>query len=187
MINRAAPALMNAGCTRRQLISGIAVTAGSVLLSSAHAATGGEDGISHAADAIHQEPVFAASAERLYSALTDARQFTRVVELSGALQAMHLPDTPAQISAEPGSAFALFGGYITGRQIELLPKVRIVQAWRSASWPAGSYSIASFVFVEQGSNTKIMFDHAGFPKGTAESLAAGWQSHYWEPLAKLLA
>jgi hypothetical protein len=41
--------------------------------------------------------------------------------------------------------------------------------------------------VEQGSGTKIVFDHTGFPKGKAEDLASGWKAHYWEPLAKLLA
>lgn len=173
--------------TRRQLLAGATAAFGSLLLLSRGARAATDPGISHTADAIHQEPVFAASAARVYQALSEASQFTRIVELSGALQAMKLPDAPAQISADVGSAFALFGGYITGRQLELVPFVRIVQAWRSASWPAGAYSIASYVFIEQGASTTIVFDHTGFPKGAAESLASGWISHYWEPLAKLLA
>src|SRR5580658_6404958 len=48
---------------------------------------GTQDEISHTADAIHQEPVFTASPKRVYDALTDAKLFTRVVQLSGALQA----------------------------------------------------------------------------------------------------
>jgi hypothetical protein len=40
--------------------------------------------------------------------------------------------------------------------------------------------------VELGAGCKIVFDHAGFPKGEAESLASGWKAHYWEPLAKVL-
>jgi activator of HSP90 ATPase len=128
-----------------------------------------------------------ASPKRVYEALTDSKKFTRVIQLSGALEAMHLPDKPAQISSEAGGAFALYGGFITGRHIELVPNVRIVQAWRAGDWPPGDYSIAKFELVEQGSACKIVFDHCGFPKGAAESLASGWKAHYWAPLAKVLA
>jgi activator of HSP90 ATPase len=147
---------------------------------------GAEDGISHTADSIHQEPVFAASRKRVYEALTDAKQFDKVIQLSGALQAMHLPDKPAAISRAVGGAFTLFGGYITGRHVELVPNMRIVQAWRTGSWAPGVYSIAKFELVEQGSGSKIVFDHTGFPKGEAEVLASGWKTHYWGPLDKLL-
>jgi hypothetical protein len=40
--------------------------------------------------------------------------------------------------------------------------------------------------VESGGETKIKFDHTGFPKGQAEHLAEGWRGNYWEPLAKVL-
>ena len=68
-----------------------------------------------------------------------------------------------------------------------MPNQRIVQAWRAGNWPPGIYSIAKFELVEQGSGTRIVFDHTGFPKGDAEALASGWKAHYWEPLAKLLS
>jgi hypothetical protein len=86
-----------------------------------------------------------------------------------------------------GGAFALYGGYITGRHVELVPNVRVVQAWRTGGWPPGVYSIAKFELVELRSGSKIVFDHTGFPKGEAESLASEWKAHYWEPLAKVLA
>ncbi len=173
--------------TRRQAIIGVSGVFGCLALGSTGAWAGAEDGVSHTADSIHQEPVFTASPIRVYEALTEAKQFTRVVKLSGALQAMHLPDKPAEVSGKAGSRFALFGGFITGRQIELVPAVRIVQAWRAGDWPPGTYSIAKFELVEQGSDCKILFDHVGFPKGEAESLASGWTTHYWEPLAKVIA
>jgi activator of HSP90 ATPase len=175
------------GPTRRQAIVGVVGAISGLALGSTGALAGAEDGVSHTAESIHQEPVFAASPKRVYEALTEAKQFTRVVQLSGALQAMHLPDKPAQISREAGGAFALYGGFITGRHVELVPNARIVQAWRAGDWPPGVYSIARFELVEQGSGCKIVFDHTGFPKGDAESLASGWKEHYWEPLAKVLA
>jgi activator of HSP90 ATPase len=172
---------------RRQWIAGAAIALGGLTLGLTEARAGAEDEISHTAESIHQEPVFKASRKRVYEALTDAKQFDKVIELSGVMQAMHLGNKPAEISREVGGAFALFGGYITGRHVELVPNERIVQAWRTGSWPPGVYSIAKFELVEQGAGTKIVFDHTGFPKGDAESLASGWKAHYWEPLAKLLA
>jgi activator of HSP90 ATPase len=175
------------GPTRRQAILGVAAAIGGLALGSGVAWAGGEEEISRAAEAIHQEAVFKTSRKRVYEALTDAKQFDKIIQLSGVMQAMHLGDKPAEISREVGGAFALFGGYITGRHVELVPNERIVQAWRTGSWPPGVYSIAKFELVEQGAGTKIVFDHAGFPKGEAETLASGWKAHYWEPMQKLLA
>jgi activator of HSP90 ATPase len=93
---------------------------------------------------------------------------------------------PTQISRAAGGAFSLFGGYVTGRHIELVPNERIVQAWRAGSWDSGAYSIAKFVLTEQGAGTKLIFDHTGFPQGTAQHLAEGWRGNYWEPLTKFL-
>jgi activator of HSP90 ATPase len=183
---RIVEALAN-GPTRRQAIAGVAIALGGLALGPTKAWAGTDDGISRTAESIHQEPVFTASRKRVYEALTDAKQFDKVIQLSGVMQAMHLGDKPAEISREVGGAFALFGGYITGRHVELVPSERIVQAWRTGRWAPGVYSIAKFELVEQGSGTKIVFDHTGFPQGEAEVLASGWKAHYWEPLEKLLA
>ncbi len=168
-------------------MAGVAVALGGLAMASTNAWSAIDEEISRTAESIHQEPVFKASRTRVYEALTDSKQFDQVIQLSGVMQSMHLGPKPAEISREVGGAFTLFGGYITGRQVELIPNQRIVQAWRTGSWPPGVYSIAKFELVEQGSGTKIVFDHTGFPKGDAETLASGWKAHYWEPLAKLLA
>src|SRR4030095_15056697 len=76
-------------------------------------------GISHTADAIHQEVVFRASRKRIYDALTDTRQFDRIIQLSKA--GMSYGKKPTDISRQVGGAFSLFGGYIVGRHIELTP------------------------------------------------------------------
>lgn len=143
--------------------------------------------ISHAAEAIHQEVTFNATPARVYAALTDAKQFDKVVQLSAAAKSMALPNKPVEISREAGGAFSAFGGYITGRQLELIAGQRIVQAWRAASWPAGAYSIVRFELAADGPHTKLVFDHTGFPQGDADHLLTGWNGNYWEPLAKVLA
>lgn len=173
--------------TRRQAIVGAAVALGAVALRPAIWAATPEE-ISHTAESIHQEPVFQAISKRVYDALTDAKQFDKVMHLSAAMQSgMALPKAPTEISKEAGGAFSIYGGYIVGRQIELVPGKRIVQAWRVVEWNPGVYSLVRFELVDQNSGTKLIFDHIGFPSAEGEHLAAGWKSNYWEPLAKFLA
>jgi activator of HSP90 ATPase len=173
------PALGIAGATYGSSIN--RMLAGSEDKAGAGGLAGGEE-ISRTAESIHQEVVFKASRNRVYAALTDAEQFTKVVKLS------KVPGGPAAvISKEAGGAFSAFGGYITGRHIELMPNERIVQAWRAGSWEAGKYSIARFELKEQGEETKLVFDHTGFPSGDAQHLLEGWNTNYWEPLRKYLA
>jgi len=188
MNDRKDSALETSRTTRRQMIvCGVAAFSG-VAMASRAAWAAADIGISRTAESIHQEPVFKTSRKRVYQALTDASQFDHVVKMSAAMQSMKsLGDKPSEISREPGGPFALFGGYISGRQIELIPDRRIVQVWRAGSWDAGDYSIARFELVEQDSGTKIIFDHRGFPDGAGQHLAEGWNGNYWEPLAKFLA
>jgi activator of HSP90 ATPase len=167
----------------------VSVAAGFIglTLGSAVARAAADSGLSHSAEAIHQEPIFTANRTRVYEALTDARQFEKVVQLSAAKQAGEIADMPVRIATEVGGAFTLFGGHIMGRHLDLVPGERIVQAWRVASWKPGEYSIVRFELVEQGSGTKIVFDHKAFPEGQGEHLAAGWKANYWEPLNKYLS
>ncbi|MGA2370509.1 MAG: SRPBCC domain-containing protein [Candidatus Korobacteraceae bacterium] len=170
------------------MIIGAAAACGAIAVRRVPAWAGDELGISHTCATIHQEVVFKASTKRVYEALIDAKQFSKVIELSAAVKSgAKLGDKPTQISREAGGAFTLYGGYITGRQIELVPNQQIVQAWRTGGWDPGTYSIARFELTEQGPDTKLVFDHTGFPESLAEHLATGWKINYWEPLAKYLA
>jgi activator of HSP90 ATPase len=174
--------------TRRQMIAGVAMTFGGLALGLTRVRAAGGEEISRTEESIHQETVFKASRNRLYEALTDTKQFNEVTKISAAKDpGISLEKVPTEISREVGGAFTLFGGIILGRHIELVPNTRIVQAWRVVNWDPGVYSIAKFELVEQGTGTKIVFDHTGFPRGDAEHLATGWKAHYWESLAKFLA
>jgi uncharacterized protein YndB with AHSA1/START domain len=191
MSDTAAQALV---CTRRQLIAaGVFAAAGasmgrSIAASEADPALANDE-LSHSAEAIHQERLFQADRKRVYQALTLSRQFDQVTQLSGAMRmpALAKMQHRTAISRQPGGAFALFGGYITGRHIELVPDELIVQAWRVGNWQRGVYSVVRFELIDQGGGTKLVFDHTAFPKGKAEELASGWQDNYWSPLAKFLA
>jgi len=180
------------GPTRRQAIACVAAAIGGLAVGSteswARAWAKAEGGVSRTAEAIHQEIVFQASRKRVYAALTEAAQFERVVQLSDAMKTRMRPGAPpAQISAEVGGTFSTFGGIIVGRQIELVPDERIVQAWRPAHWKPGVYSIVKFELAESGSGTLLVLDHRGFPDGDGQGLLDGWNKNYWEPLRKYLA
>jgi activator of HSP90 ATPase len=181
--------------TRRQLVVGMTKCAAGIGLVAAATASPRQDkkappadeGEIRTAEAIHQEVVFKASRQRVYELLTDAKQFDKVVQQSEALRSgMLKQDKPAVIAREAGGAFSLFAGVISGRQIELVPGERIVQAWRAIDWKPGVYSIASFQLSDQGSSTKLVFDHTGFPKGAAQHLAEGWRGNYWKPMETVL-
>jgi activator of HSP90 ATPase len=126
----------------------------------------------HESQFIHDEVVFSVPSAKVFEALMDSKQFAALTGAS------------AEIHREAGATFSVFDGHITGRNIEVVPGKRVVQAWRAADWPEGVYSIAKFELVAQGAKTKLVFDHTGFPEGQAEHLEAGWKEHYWEPLNK---
>jgi activator of HSP90 ATPase len=188
MSNRTNAVAPPTGPARREMLACAAMAVGGLVLGQTEAHANADDPISHTAESIHQEINFTASPKRVYEALTDAKKFQRVVELSNAMK-MHIPAgaPPAQISTEVGGAFSMFGGIIVGRHIELLPNQRIVQAWRPVYWNPGVYSLVKFELAESGSGTKLTLDHRGFPDGDAQHLLTGWNENYWEPLGKFLA
>jgi activator of HSP90 ATPase len=124
---------------------------------------------------LHQEVDFKASPQRIYEALLDSKQFATLTGMS------------AEIDPKAGGAFATFGGLIVGRNIELIPNQRIVQAWRPTHWDPGVYSLVKFELKPRGAETTIILDHTGFPEGDYDSLNAGWKPRYWDPLKKFIA
>ncbi len=170
--------LANAG-SRRLMVSGAIMLGGLAIVGlgvgvgpqRASAESGAAEPAS-ASISIHQEVDFKASPQRIYEALLDAKQFSAFSGL------------PAEIRREAGGDFSCFGGHIVGRNVELVPNQRIVQAWRVVTWPKGAYSIVKFEFKAQGSGTRLIMDHVGFPEGLRDHLASGWNEHYWERLQK---
>ncbi|MEE8059110.1 MAG: SRPBCC domain-containing protein [Pseudomonadales bacterium] len=124
---------------------------------------------------IHQEITYQCSAQRVFEALTNAQQFG---ELTGAT---------AEINPEAGGKFLCFDGMISGISIEIVLYKRLVQAWRVGNWEPGIYSIVKFELEEMSaSETKLVFDHKGFPETYKADLEQGWHNKYWEPMRKYL-
>jgi activator of HSP90 ATPase len=172
--------------SRRALACGIAAApiglgAAARVIPAAHG-----DGLSRSAEAIRQEIHFDAGRKRVFDALTVSEQFDAVTRLSDAAALAAAGSQPTAISSDAGGHFTLFGGYITGRHLELLAEERLVQAWRAASWKPGEYSVARFTLADHGAGTKLILDHRGFPDGQGAHLARGWHLNYWKPLAMYL-
>ncbi|HEX3352843.1 MAG TPA: SRPBCC family protein [Terriglobales bacterium] len=175
------PTALTGAPTRRRLVYGIVAAVGGMVAASSSQAqtqpamteaqsTGTEGLLTY----LHQEIEVKATSQRIYDALLDSKQFAALTGL------------PAEISRDPGGTFSMFGGLIVGRNIELVPNQRIVQAWRPASWDPGLYSMVRFELKGQGSGTKVVLDHTGFPEGSFRHLDSGWYERYWEPLKKFL-
>ena len=168
--------------TRRQLIAGVGMAFASLAVrtdgweKTQQAATESQStGADKLRTYLHQEIDLKASAERIYDALLDSTQFSAFTGL------------PAEIDPKEGGAFSMFGGLIVGRNIELIPSQRIVQAWRPTSWEPGVYSIVRFQFKEDAPETRVVLDHTGFPEGKFVGLDSGWHERYWGPLRKFFA
>jgi uncharacterized protein YndB with AHSA1/START domain len=125
---------------------------------------------------IEQQVTFDAPPELVFAALTQAAQFTA---FSGG--------APAEIDASAGGAFSCFGGMIQGRNVEIVPGQRVVQAWRAGNWDDGVYSIVRFELSAHRHGTRLSFSQSGHPAAQEPHLAQGWSKMYWEPLAKHLS
>ncbi len=103
--------------------------------------------------AIHHEAVIDAQPDQVFSLLTDGERFAAATGM------------PARLSDREGEPFTLFGGRIEGRQVELVPGERVVQAWRfggehESAWEPGVYSIVRFTLRPEGTGTRLVIDHA---------------------------
>jgi activator of HSP90 ATPase len=125
---------------------------------------------------IHQEVKIDATPDAVFDVLTDSAQFKAMTG-----------GKAAQISREAGGSISMFDGYVSGRQIELSPAKRVVQAWRGANWPEGDYSIVRFELTKDGDGTKLTFDQIGHPVEHQPHLETGWSKMYWEPMQAHLA
>lgn len=119
---------------------------------------------------IHKEATFSAAPEQIYELLTNGAKFADVT------------GRPGKGGGSEGAYFSLFGDWLNGRQIELVPNERIVQAWRFADWEPGLYSVVRFTLAPDGDETKLVVDHDGYPAELHDHLDTNWGPFYFEPM-----
>jgi activator of HSP90 ATPase len=123
---------------------------------------------------IKQTVTFKASPHEVYEALMDSKKHTA---FSGDV---------AKLSRVVGGDISAYGGYITGKNLELVPDQKIVQSWRAMDWADGYFSTVTFELKPIPEGTRLDFTHADLPEGTEDEFTQGWIENYWGPMKAML-
>ena len=122
---------------------------------------------------IHQTIEFTVSPHEVYETLMDSKKHAR---FSGGT---------AKISRRVNGQIMAYDGYITGRNLELIPDQKIIQEWRAVDWEPGQISQVTFELSAIPTGTRLEFTHTGLPAGTEPEFTQGWIDNYWEPMQRL--
>jgi uncharacterized protein YndB with AHSA1/START domain len=118
---------------------------------------------------VTQSVVLPAPPARVFDAYTSGRAHGRIIGDSATFQ------------RRVGGTFGAWGGAVHGVNLELARGRRIVQAWRTADFPAGHYSIVELALAPAGrGKTRLTLRHHGVPARMARAIAANWQACYWD-------
>ncbi len=89
----------------------------------------------------------------------------------------------AIISNKLNETFTAWDGYITGKNLELVPHKKIVQSWRTAEFKADAPdSILELTFEEKNEKITLHLYHYNLQKGDAKKYTDGWKASYFEPM-----
>lgn len=119
---------------------------------------------------LRQSVTFPVAPRAVYEALMDSKQ-----------HAAFTGDT-ASISRKVGGRISAWGGYISGKNLELVANKKIVQSWRASDWPQGALSTVTFTLTKSGQGCKLTFVQTGLPEDQHEEIKQGWVDYYWKPL-----
>lgn len=119
---------------------------------------------------IQQTVAFAASPHDVYEALMDSDKHAAFTHAA------------ASINRQVGGEFNAYDGYISGKNLELIPDQTIKQSWRAIDWEAGKYSTVTFELTATPDGTRLDFSHTNVPAGTEAEFTQGWIENYWEPM-----
>ena len=123
---------------------------------------------------IRQTVTFRAAPHAVYEALMDSRKHAAFT--GGA----------AKISRQVGGEIMAYDGYITGRNLALVPDEKIVQEWHASEWDAGHLSKVTFKLAPVAAGTRLRFTHSHVPDKFVDDIRQGWIDNYWIPLKALL-
>lgn len=116
---------------------------------------------------------FGARPSDIYEALMDPRRVEAYTQSS------------AQIESKEGGKFALFGGNVTGEFVQLVPNERIVQKWRTSTWPEGHYSTVTIELSEGRKGCDMKLTQVGVPEAEAERTQQAWRENIFERLKRM--
>jgi len=91
-------------------------------------------------------------------------------------------NSKASVSRRVGGKFSAFHGMLQGRNIAVVPKRMIVQAWRSSDWKQPDLdSILILTFSKAPGGGQIDLVHANIPDHAYPGIRRGWPKYYWKP------
>ncbi len=94
---------------------------------------------------------------------------------------------PVTVSRTVGSRFRAFGGMITGRTLQVVPKRLIIQSWRGKDWKPGDIDSTLIIsFWPDKGGGKIELVHVNVPEYDYDDVNKGWDKYYWKPWREYL-
>jgi len=115
--------------------------------------------------------IIPANKEAIYNAWLDGEKHAKMTNTG-----------TATAGTKVGDAFTAHDGYISGKNIELVPNTKIVQTWRSTEFEDSEEdSIIEVRFEDKDGGTLVTLTHSNLPPhgGQYES---GWKAYYFEPM-----
>ncbi len=119
---------------------------------------------------IRQTVTFRTSPQTLFDTYLDSRRHAAVT------------GTRVKISRKAGHAFSAFNGMLRGRNLLIVPKRLIVQAWRAKSWKASDPdSVLILAFERVRGGARLELTHVNVPQHDLRGVTEGWRKYYWKP------
>jgi uncharacterized protein YndB with AHSA1/START domain len=120
--------------------------------------------------------IMSASAVEVYEAWLDSLAHS---EMTGG---------EASMSDEIDADVSAWDGYISGRNLHLIPHERIVQSWRTTKFTdAHEDSVVTLSFEETQEGTLLTLVHSNVPDGQTSYEQGGWETHYFAPMRAYFA
>lgn len=126
---------------------------------------------------IIQQVVFKnTTAKELYSIYMDAKKHTAAIGATVTIQ------------DKEGAKYTAHGGYITGKNLQLVKDKMIVQSWHSSDFKKGELD-STFIlqFEQKGKDALLSMVHANLPDHQYQTVKDGWNEFYWKPWKKYLS
>jgi len=119
---------------------------------------------------IQQRVTFRAPPDKLFDIYLSSRKHTAA---TGA---------KAVMSRKVGGKFTAHGEHLKGRNVAIVPKRLIVQAWRAANWKKSDLdSVLVLAFSKAPGGGRVSMTHVNVPDANAASITRGWRDYYWKP------
>lgn len=124
---------------------------------------------------IHLETTIPATPEQVYGLLADGAAFGKATGM------------PGYGGTAEGEFFSVHDGNTVGRQVELVPGERVVQAMRLTAWEPGVWSLLTFTMAPAPEGTRLTLDQVGYPPALHDHLVTGYPAFYFTPIAEYFA